>query len=30
LGMPLNLAYSDPTGRPTPMVNGGRVIEELV
>jgi hypothetical protein len=30
LGMPLNLAYNDPTGRPTPMVNGGRVIGELV
>jgi hypothetical protein len=29
LGMPLDLAYNDPTGRPTPMVNGGRVIQEL-
>jgi hypothetical protein len=30
LGMPLNLHYNDPTGRPTPMVNGGRLIQELV
>ncbi len=30
LGMPQDLSYSDPTGRPTPMVNGGRVIQELV
>jgi uncharacterized protein (DUF1501 family) len=30
LGMPLELSYNDPTGRPTPMVNGGRVIQELV
>jgi len=29
LGMPLGLHYNDPTGRPTPMVNGGRVIREL-
>src|SRR6202011_984677 len=28
LGMPQNLAYHDPTGRPTPMVNGGRPIAE--
>jgi hypothetical protein len=30
LGIPQNLHYNDPTGRPTPMVNGGRVISELV
>jgi hypothetical protein len=30
LGMPLDLAYNDPTGRPTPMINGGRVIHELL
>jgi hypothetical protein len=30
LGMPLDLHYNDPTGRPTPMVNGGRLIAELV
>jgi hypothetical protein len=30
LGIPQNLAYHDPTGRPTPMVNGGRPIAELV
>jgi uncharacterized protein (DUF1501 family) len=30
LGMPLDLAYSDPSGRPTPMINGGRVIQELL
>ncbi len=30
LGMPQDLHYNDPSGRPTPMVNGGRVIRELV
>jgi hypothetical protein len=30
LGIPQNLHYNDPTGRPVPMVNGGRVISELV
>ena len=30
LGIPQNLAYHDPTGRPTPMVNGGRPIAELI
>jgi hypothetical protein len=30
LGMPQNLHYNDPTGRPTPMINGGRPIAELV
>ena len=30
LGVPTDVHYSDPTGRPTPMVNGGRVIPELV
>jgi hypothetical protein len=30
LGMPLDLHYNDPTGRPTPMINGGRPITELL
>jgi hypothetical protein len=30
LGVPQNLTYHDPSGRPTPMVNGGRPIAELV
>jgi hypothetical protein len=30
LGIPQDQQYNDPTGRPTPMVNGGRVIQELV
>jgi Protein of unknown function (DUF1501) len=30
LGIPQDLHYNDPTGRPTPMINGGRVIPELV
>lgn len=30
LGIPMDLHYNDPTGRPTPMVNGGRPIRELV
>jgi hypothetical protein len=30
LGLPRDLHYNDPTGRPTPMINNGRVISELV
>jgi uncharacterized protein (DUF1501 family) len=30
LGVPQNLHYNDPAGRPTPMVDGGRAIAELV
>jgi Protein of unknown function (DUF1501) len=30
LGMPQDLHYNDPTGRPVPMVNGGRPIQELL
>jgi hypothetical protein len=30
LGLPANLHYNDPTGRPTPMINGGRPIAELI
>ncbi len=30
LGMPQDLHFNDPTGRPVPMNNGGRVIRELV
>jgi hypothetical protein len=30
LGVPLDLQYNDPTGRPVPMINGGRPIPELV
>ena len=30
LGMQQNLHYNDPSGRPTPMINGGRVIRDLV
>ena len=30
LGFPQDLHYNDPTGRPTPMINGGRPIAELV
>jgi hypothetical protein len=30
LGIPQNLHYNDPSGRPTPMINGGRPISELV
>ncbi|MCI0464816.1 MAG: DUF1501 domain-containing protein [Gemmataceae bacterium] len=30
LGIPRDLHYNDPSGRPTPMVNGGRPIAELV
>ena len=29
LGIPQGLHYNDPTGRPMPMVSGGRVISEL-
>jgi hypothetical protein len=30
LGLPQDLHYNDMSGRPTPMVNGGKVIRELV
>jgi hypothetical protein len=30
LGIPQDLHYNDPSGRPVPMVNGGRPIAELV
>jgi hypothetical protein len=30
LGLPRDLHYNDPSGRPTPMIDGGRVISELV
>jgi hypothetical protein len=30
LGIPLDLHYNDPTGRPTPMITNGRPIAELV
>jgi len=30
LGMPQNLQYNDPSGRPMPMINGGHPISELV
>ncbi len=30
LGIPEDLHYNDPTGRPTPMVDGGKPIAELV
>ncbi len=30
LGIPQDLHYNDPSGRPTPMVSGGRPIAELV
>ena len=30
LGVPHDLQYNDPTGRPVPMINGGRPIAELV
>jgi hypothetical protein len=30
LGMPQSLHYNDQTGRPVPMINGGRAIRELV
>ena len=30
LGMPSDLHYTDPTGRPTPMIDGGKPIAELI
>jgi hypothetical protein len=30
LGLPQDLHYKDPSGRPTPMVDGGKPIAELV
>jgi hypothetical protein len=30
LGLPQDLHYKDPTGRPTPMITGGKPIAELV
>jgi hypothetical protein len=30
LGIPRDLHYNDPSGRPTPMIDGGRPIAELV
>ncbi|MBI3821202.1 MAG: DUF1501 domain-containing protein, partial [Planctomycetes bacterium] len=30
LGMPQDLHYNDQSGRPVPMINGGRKIQELV
>jgi hypothetical protein len=30
LGLPQDLHFQDPTGRPTPMIDGGKVITELV
>jgi hypothetical protein len=30
LGLPLDLHYQDPTGRPTPMIDGGQPIAELI
>jgi hypothetical protein len=30
LGIPQDLHFTDPTGRPSPMINGGRPIAELV
>jgi uncharacterized protein (DUF1501 family) len=30
LGMPQDLHYQDPTGRPSPMISGGKPIAELV
>ena len=30
LGLPQDLHFQDPTGRPTPMINGGKPIAELV
>ncbi len=30
LGIPQDLHYQDPTGRPTPMVSGGKPIAELI
>jgi hypothetical protein len=30
LGLPQDLHYKDPSGRPSPMINGGKPIKELV
>jgi len=30
LGMPMDLQFQDPAGRPTSMIDGGRPIAELV
>jgi hypothetical protein len=30
LGIPQDLHYTDPTGRPSPMINGGKPIAELI
>jgi uncharacterized protein (DUF1501 family) len=30
LGLPQDLHYKDPTGRPSPMISGGKLIAELV
>ena len=30
LGIPQDLHYNDPSGRPTPMIDGGKPIAELV
>ncbi len=30
LGLPQDLHYKDPSGRPVPMIDGGRPIAELV
>ena len=30
LGIPQDLHYNDPTGRPMPMINGGKPIAELI
>ena len=30
LGIPQDLQYKDPTGRPLPMINGGKPIAELI
>jgi len=30
LGLPQDLQFQDPTGRPTPMLDGGKPIAELV
>jgi hypothetical protein len=30
LRLPQDLHYNDPSGRPSPMVNGGKPIAELV
>jgi len=30
LGLPMELQFHDPAGRPTSMIDGGKVIAELV